>query len=61
MTPAEFYYAMLDTMQDVLLVRGSNVKYEDKAVTVNEEMTATLKATVVKDWLIAIGGLQLFE
>ena len=38
-------------MQDVLLVKNGKVKYENTSVEVDEDMTATLKSTVVK-----IGG-----
>ena len=61
MNPAEYFYALLDTMQDVLLVRQGKVQFNDEPVTEDEEMTPTLQSTVVKDWLVAMGGAQLFE
>ena len=61
MSPAEFFYALYDTMQDVLLVSGGKVNFDSKPITEDEEMTPTLQSTVVKDWLIAMGGQQLFE
>lgn len=61
MSPSEYYYALLDTMQDVLLVKDGKVKFDDKTVTETEDMSPTLKSTIVKDWLVAMGGQALFE
>ena len=61
MNASEFFYAMLDTMQDVLLLKDGKVKYEDKALNADEDMTPTLRSSVVKDWIIALGGQALFE
>ena len=61
LSPSEFFYALLDTMQDVLLVKDGNVKFDNKPQTLNEDMTPTLRSVVVKDWLLAMGGQQLFE
>ena len=60
-SPSEFYYALLDTMQDVLLIKDGSVRYNQKPNTENEDMTPTLKSMVVKDWLVSMGGQQLFE
>ena len=59
-SPSEFYYSLLDTMQDVLLVKNGQVKYENKDNAESEDMTPTLRSMVVKDWLV-MGGQQLFE
>ena len=60
-TAAEFYYVLRDNMEDTLLTVNGKVKHEQQLNTVDEVLTPSLESVVVKDWLIAIGGQQLFE
>ena len=61
LTPNEFYYILRDCMEDTLLIKNGKVKHNNVNQDEDEEMTPALESVIVKDWLIAIGGQNLFE
>ena len=61
LSPNDFYFLLRDAAEDCLLVKNGKVQYNDKPNTRNEPMSQFVESSVVKDWLIAIGGLQLLN
>ena len=61
-TKQEFYYRLRDAMEDTLIMAKDKIHDDDGELIVeDEDMTPTVKSTVVLDWLEAIGGPSLIE
>ena len=60
-TKQEFFYRLRDAMEDTLIKRSDNITDDGLVVTVDEDMTPSIKSLVVLDWLDAIGGPALID
>lgn len=60
-TKQEFFYRLRDAMEDTLIMQRDNITDDGERVSVDEDMTPTVKSIVVLDWLDAIGGPALVE
>ena len=60
-TKQEFFYRLRDAMEDTLIRSSDGIIDDGQTVTVNEDMTPSIKSMVVLDWLDAIGGPNLVE
>ena len=61
MTPNDFFFLLRDSAEDCLLVKNGSIKWKGKENTANEPMSQFVESSVVKDWILAIGGLQLLN
>ena len=59
LSPQEYYYNLRDAMESSLIKTGSNISF--KGVEVNEDLGAITEATVIIDWLHALGKNALVE
>ena len=61
MTPNDFFFLLRDAAEDCLLVRNGSIKWKGKENTGNEPMSQFVESSVVKDWILAIGNIQLLN
>ena len=61
MTPNDFYFLLRDAAEDCLLVNNGSIKWLGKDNDADEPMAQFEESTVVKDWILAIGNIQLLQ
>ena len=51
-----FYYKLIHTKEDCLLLATSNINFEGARYSVDEELTPFPQSDIILDWMHAVGG-----